>query len=447
MMSLLRKRGLRVGSLAAAPLLGLFLAVSTVPSESTVAFATASPTSTSATLCRASTIPTVDQKADFGYTFGSINPGYPTLCTTGPADGVAPHGAMTQIGPFHITKPGADYVMTGTYDNAHQPCPPGAACSGDTFVLSQGSNVFSGYQVYGDWHRARHQGAHARRRATGTDYGQPVSFDGSDQYIYVDAPNVVLQDIVLDCAVTCSSDTPSKGGAPGRNTAIDDAMSGSASMTVEDSSFVGPYWFGVRTSPNATFLRDQFVGYSDALAHLSDNDNFTGNYASETASQACPRKDPGRVCRAHKDGFQGIGGLSNVTIDNNTLLMPVAQLGGVTSSLFIVNQEGPNDAPGPVFVNGNFFGGGSYQVYLGDGNNGVNPTACPSGCTDLGVTFEHNVFIKGQGGHGSAAEYGLVYAGAVWYPDPGITICGNVYNDGSPIPTGASSLPVNPPCA
>lgn len=85
----------------------------------------------------------------------------------------------------------------------------------------------------------------------------------------------------------------------------------------------------------------------------------------------------------HYDGIQIDGGVSNVTIEHNTIINPFGQ----TAAVMIDNYFGPISN---IKVNNNKLVGGGYTVYS-DGQF--------SGGTITGVSFTNNRFGKGQWGY------------------------------------------------
>jgi len=157
------------------------------------------------------------------------------------------------------------------------------------------------------------------------------------------------------------------------------------------------------------------VRWSDYVALRCDVHSFSGDGfkgSDNTTLQDSWIHDFQPAPTAHADGIQTESGATDLVIQHNTIDAAVA---GTNSAIFLKNDLGTGDTPGPVLIDNNLISGGNYTLYAIPGG---------SGFLMEGITVTNNHFVRGS------AQYGAV--------DVAMTIdtwSGNVYSDNGEVIT------------
>ncbi len=198
-------------------------------------------------------------------------------------------------------------------------------------------------------------------------------------------------------------------------------------VTIENCKINATDWAGVRVFPgftgavvknneidgrgahngifgNGTFLNNNIYNVENGVAVQGNNTVIEGNYIHDFYAPGEP----------HYDGIEIDGGISNVTIRGNTIVVDHGQ----TSAVMIDNYFGPINN---IKVDGNLLAGGGYTIYV-DGQFTSHPIS------NVSITNNH----MGKGGWGLTS-----------FNQTNPTYTGNT-NDGWTLVNALDSQPVDP---
>jgi hypothetical protein len=151
---------------------------------------------------------------------------------------------------------------------------------------------------------------------------------------------------------------------------------------------------GVGSTSGSVGINGQGTFIGNNIYNVENGINLTGssvikdNYIHDLNASGSP----------HYDGIQIDGGVSNVTISDNTVIAPA---GGV-SAIMIDNYWGPISN---ISVSNNLLAGGGFTVYCADAFSGGSVT---------GVSFTNNHMKSGQYGYTSFYTTNPTYTGNVY---------------------------------
>jgi len=216
-----------------------------------------------------------------------------------------------------------------------------------------------------------------------------------------------------------------------------------ANVTIENCKITSASWFvvdikgvtgtviqnceinGVGSTSGSVGINGQGTFIGNNIYNVENGINLTGsavikdNYIHDLNASGSP----------HYDGIQIDGGVSNVTISDNTVIAPS---GGV-SAIMIDNYWGPISN---ISVSNNLLAGGGFTVYSADAFSGGPVT---------GVSFTNNHMASGQYGYTSFYTTNPTYSGNV---NDGATLLAklnttaNTGTGGGTAPPPAASTPV-----
>lgn len=213
---------------------------------------------------------------------------------------------------------------------------------------------------------------------TGVPAGITLSNSGS---LTVDTPGAVIDALNISgtVAINASNVTLKRSRITGSGYAMIRVADSAQNVLIQDVEINGSGLSGSGNSGGvigpATVQRANIWGVENGLVPGSGS-ALSDNYIHGLAAPGSP----------HIDGIQIDGGLSNITIEHNTIDM---QEWSQTSAVMIDNYFGPIDT---VSVNNNRLLGGGYTVYS-DGQF--------SGGTIKGVSFTNNRLGRGYWGYAS----------------------------------------------
>lgn len=230
---------------------------------------------------------------------------------------------------------------------------------------------------------------------TGVPAGTALTSSGS---LTVTADNTVIdaKDIIGTVDIRANNVTIEnskiEAGTNGWGIYID-----SGSVTVKHSEITGSDYGGIAGGPY-TLDADNIHDFHGDGMKLHSNVTVENSWIHDA------KPENGQ----HADGMQLQDALSDVTIRHNTITPGTSTGDGVNSAVFIKDDLGPGNGPGPVVVDDNLLGGGGYTLYVYKGSTGL---------VQGGVTVTNNRFLRD-------AEYGPVAVNI-----PVDSWSGNVYDD------------------
>ena len=190
--------------------------------------------------------------------------------------------------------------------------------------------------------------------------------------VYINAPNVTIE----NCRITDA------------NWAVVQIKSGVAGTVIQNCEIngVGTVEGSCGISGQGTFIGNNIYNVENGI-NLTGSATIEGNFIHDLKAAGSP----------HYDGIQIDGGVSNVTISDNTVIAPS---GGV-SAIMIDNYFG---AISNIKVDGNLLAGGGFTVYT-DAQFNSNPIT--------GVSFTNNHMKSGGYGITNFNKTSPTYTGNV----------------------------------
>ena len=221
--------------------------------------------------------------------------------------------------------------------------------------------------------------------------------------VYINAPNVTIE----NCRITDA------------NWAVVQIKSGVTGTVIQNCEIngVGTVEGSCGISGQGTFIGNNIYNVENGI-NLTGSSTIEGNYIHDLKAAGSP----------HYDGIQIDGGVSNVTIHDNTVIAPS---GGV-SAIMIDNYFG---AISNISVDGNLLAGGGFTVYT-DAQFNSNPIT--------GVSFTNNHMKSGGYGITNFNKTSPTYTGNVNDGATLLTTLNTTANTGSggTTPPPAASTPV-----
>lgn len=213
---------------------------------------------------------------------------------------------------------------------------------------------------------------------------------------------------------------------------MDDSLVGTASLTIENCEFVGP-WSQPDSGYDDLSCTVRGSGWSMYGCHIHgygdgvhpDGDNIIqGNLMDDFGWS--------RTVGEHVDGSQSLGGTSKIHFIGNSILVQLTE--SVAGAIQFGTEYGGYD---DLLLQGNQLAGGAWVLYAGEDPNSDPPV----NSTNVRVVDNlfSQVFWPNSGANGVCPYWNSNNAGNQW--------SGNTFSDGTvvPAPDGGTPIPPEPP--